>query len=241
MFDRRSLSAFTLLELLIVCAVLALLGGLAIPAVTGGLSSANRTKCASNMRQIGAGILLYAADHNGMLPRTTHSTGTISGRYLNSWIHVLKPYLADYEGVRVCPADEPKRQEAILKGDFTSYVMNDALDPKGLFDEGNSYNRLHNIPRPSETMMLFILSANRAPARGWDHIHSDGWNNWSSVLEDIEPDRHLSGTRSNIASERVKGSANYLFADGHVENIPARELKARVEKGVNPAAIPLAP
>jgi prepilin-type N-terminal cleavage/methylation domain-containing protein/prepilin-type processing-associated H-X9-DG protein len=229
---------FSLLELLAAVVVTGILTALAMPVVGRGLMEAKRAKCASNMRQLGLAILSYTTDNEGLLPRTTHSTGTMGGRYLNSWIYLLKPYLQNYDQIRVCPADEPRRQQQILSGDFTSYVMNDALDPKGALDEGNSYNRLHSIPFPSQTMMLFILAKSRTPARGWDHIHHTSWTTWATVLEDIEPDRHVAGPRSNLSSERVKGSANYLFADGHVENIPAKIMKQKVEQGLNPAAVP---
>lgn len=229
---------FSLLELLTAVVVVGILAALTVPAVGKGLAEAKRAKCASHMRQIGLALLSYAGENDGLLPRTTHSTGTMGGRYLNSWIFLLKPYLQEYDRIRVCPADEPRRQQQILAGDFTSYVMNDALDPKGALDEGDSFNRLPSIPFPSRTMLLFILAKSRTPARGWDHIHHSSWTTWTAVLEDIEPDRHVTGTRSNLPSDRVKGSSNYLFADGHVENIPAATLKQKLDQGINPAAVP---
>jgi prepilin-type N-terminal cleavage/methylation domain-containing protein len=60
--------AFTLVELLVVLAVIGILAALSL----GGLSklgaSSDRTKAISNMRQIGTGITLFAADNDGKLP-----------------------------------------------------------------------------------------------------------------------------------------------------------------------------
>ena len=59
---------FTLVELLVVLAVIAILAALSL----GGLSklgaSSDRSKAISNMRQIGTGVTLFAADNDGKLP-----------------------------------------------------------------------------------------------------------------------------------------------------------------------------
>jgi hypothetical protein len=83
---------------------------------------------------------------------------------------------------------------------------------------------------------LFILSENRAPSQTRDYIHGAEWVSWPAALHDIEPDRHRVGARS---PDRLKGSANYLDADGHAENIPAATLKVMFDRGINPAAVPL--
>jgi prepilin-type processing-associated H-X9-DG protein len=112
----------------------------------------------------------------------------------------------------------------------TSYVLNDLV-----FDSPR-FNGPHRIPQPANTMLLFILSESRAPSTTRDHIHGAEWGSWTSVLNDIEPDRHRTGAR---APDRLAGSANYLFADGHAENLAASRLKEIIDRGTNPAAVPL--
>ncbi|AHF93096.1 N-terminal cleavage protein [Opitutaceae bacterium TAV5] len=225
---------FTLVELLVVIAILGVLAGILIPAVAGVRMVAKRIKCASNMRQIGTALIMYAGDHRGMLPQSTHSDGI---NIQNAWIFTLAPYLSDVDEVRVCPADNEKRQEIIrsTKG-YTSYLLNNLVFDPG--DEGKPYNNIERIPIPSRTMILFSASDDYSIGKGSDHTHADGWTNWYSVCSDIEPNRHRLGPRGGNAMERLNGSANYLHADAHVKNIKAADLKKIVDSGINPAAVP---
>lgn len=227
--------AFTLVELLAVLAVIGALAAIMIPVLGQVRMAAHRAQCSSNMRQIGVALLAYAGDHRGELPPTTHTTATMSdGRY-ESWIYKLAPYLGDVDAVRVCPADNEARQKRIRETDgLTSYTLNDIVfDPE---DGMPAYNRINLIPRPGRTMILFNVSDDRQIRRGWDHAHCADWTNWFALLADVEVDRHRRGDR---AADRLQGSANYLFADGHVETIEAHEIKRRVDAGENPGAVPL--
>lgn len=60
--------AFTLLELILVIAIIAILASLLLPAVARARLRAERVKCVNNLKQIGAGFHLFANDHRGLLP-----------------------------------------------------------------------------------------------------------------------------------------------------------------------------
>jgi prepilin-type N-terminal cleavage/methylation domain-containing protein len=63
-------AAFTLIELLVVITIIAILASIAFPVFNTVTERANQTKDLSNIRQIGVGLKLFAADHNGSFPVT---------------------------------------------------------------------------------------------------------------------------------------------------------------------------
>lgn len=77
--------AFTLIELLIVLAILGVLVGLLVPAVQKVRDAAARAKCSNNIRQIGVAYLHYL-DLNGWMPHNGDYRWGGSAIYLtNSW------------------------------------------------------------------------------------------------------------------------------------------------------------
>jgi prepilin-type N-terminal cleavage/methylation domain-containing protein/prepilin-type processing-associated H-X9-DG protein len=66
--------AFTLLELLIVIAIIGILAALLLPALTRSKDKARTTQCASNLRQLGLGMAMYFGDNDDKYPFITYET-----------------------------------------------------------------------------------------------------------------------------------------------------------------------
>jgi len=66
--NRRARAGFTLLDVIVSMAVIALLISILLPSLHKANESARRVACQSNIRQIGIGVLTYADDYAGHIP-----------------------------------------------------------------------------------------------------------------------------------------------------------------------------
>ncbi len=191
--------AFTLVELLVVIAIMATLASLLFPALSSARARARSIRCTSQLRQLGLGCALYAADHDDRLPQSAHQGA--------SWISRLARYGLTH--VYRCPAETHRLR-------VTSYAINDFLTPAPYGERSVDFSRLTSIPAPAETLHL----AEAAPTfEGSDHFHfadasSGGFG--------------TNAFAGQVAVERHRGAANYLHADGHVEGLRWSTLPSRI-------------
>lgn len=83
-------TAFTLVELLVVTAVIALLVAILLPALSSARKAARATVCLSNLRSLGQAMVLYESDHKGLVIPSYNMTGvTGEGVPLDGWGPIL--------------------------------------------------------------------------------------------------------------------------------------------------------
>jgi len=222
---------FSMVELLTVTAVIGVLAGLTLPALASAMSRARNVQCINQLRQLGLGLRLYAdTDAAGRLPGPDNSLPPIVGRPVDSWVLALTNQIPNSAAIRICPADAIKHLRRRTGELSSSYLLNTCLDyvlgPDGTpLAVAADCPRLDQLSAPSTTFLTFEASVAGYFA-GEDRVHPETWLlGWAHVLSDIDPSRHGRG-------------ANYLFGDGGVRAVPARELEARIARGDNFAVPP---
>src|SRR5690606_32372634 len=70
----RSRSGFTLVEVLVCIAIVAVVASLLMPAIAVVRRSTDTVVCASNLRQIGVALFIYSDDWDGLFPANDHQS-----------------------------------------------------------------------------------------------------------------------------------------------------------------------
>jgi prepilin-type N-terminal cleavage/methylation domain-containing protein/prepilin-type processing-associated H-X9-DG protein len=210
---------FTLIELLVVVAIIAVLAALLLPALRGAKDSAKRANCMANLKQIGAGMLMYAEDHDGYPPDGrdywesygvanipfSSGFGLLHGQYL--------PPAPSAGGASVwrCPAET---SASWLKHD--PYPWDPSQDRARWYGCYSWAHRAINSPSASGVVHNPGLSGRwtAVPIKmgnfsyAFDHLYTFiGYWNGSSWVGYYAPGRHT----------RHRNGYHCVFYDGHVE------------------------
>lgn len=235
--------AFTLIEVLVVIAVVAMLVGLLLPALGAARRSGRQTTCLANLRSIQTAQLIYADAYRGFLADVGLPHGG-SGDARASFIYVLSDYFGslpraydpadtgeDYftPPLLRSPGDSSRYWLAREGGEMntaggvwrrTSYGMNNWLSRT--YNPGLSprepYDRLSRIERPSLTVQ-FLLMTREGDAHGdagyavSDHVHSEGWGAGSIAW--ARASGQMDAARWGGKAGTGEARSNYSFLDGH--------------------------
>ncbi|MBV9865901.1 MAG: DUF1559 domain-containing protein [Abitibacteriaceae bacterium] len=201
-FRRRVGRGFTLIEILVVIAILSLLAAILFPVFSRARESARRTSCASNLKQLGMAFMQYTQDSDERLPLATDG-GNGGSKVPGGWVYFdtwpysgtqhfdvtrgnVYPYVKNPQ-VYICPSDTYGSDS----GD--SYAYNACMTASTLSQPHNGKN-LAVFPDTSIWMLLSEESM------GCCDSTDDGFE-----------------YPGNTFSSRHLGGSNIAFLDGHVK------------------------
>lgn len=224
----------TLVELLVVVAIIGMLVALLLPAVQAARASARAAWCKNNMRQLGIATQQFCELHQGKFPEWSHGDDQRAPKDKRSWVYTLAPHLESSDQIRLCPEDFLLVERRISKG--TSYVINDYLAAEEAPGGVRSMNKLQATSR---TILFFEASDKREAMYQddrlgyadpkYDHAEASQWFSqinidWgfvtTTVKRDIQPNRHFE-------------SAHYLYVDGHVDMLAAAQIDEWIEAEID--------
>jgi prepilin-type N-terminal cleavage/methylation domain-containing protein/prepilin-type processing-associated H-X9-DG protein len=184
---RRNIAAFTLIELLVAIAVVAILAALLLPALSNARENARRARCASNLRQIIVGAVLYADESEDRFPAQPDDGRLVrvAGGDGSNYYDLLTP-LVQNPAVWLCPSahDGPGR--------LMGYHMN------GLIITTNGLQHAA-IAEPSQTLLI--------AETGYRRLYDQAY---------LRPD-HAGNYLYDRPQRNHSDGSNAGFVDGHVQ------------------------
>jgi prepilin-type N-terminal cleavage/methylation domain-containing protein/prepilin-type processing-associated H-X9-DG protein len=163
--------AFTLVELLVVMAVLGLLAALLMPAFGRANESARATVCLSNLRQVGLALQIYVQDNNNRLPvlRDVSTDPAVAATNAFPAIQMVLASQLGNTNVLRCPSDSPH----LFERTGSSYSWNSLLN-----GEDADHLQVLTIPfHPHEVPVVYDkedFHKARGPDKAVNYLYADG-------------------------------------------------------------------
>lgn len=197
-------AAFTLVDLLVVIAIIAILAAILFPVFARARENARRSSCQSNLKQIGLGIHQYIQDYDETLPDSdTYGIG--------SWRVQVQPYFKSIQ-ILDCPSNKAMWSQSANPDAHFSYTTID----------GNSSPSYH-IPMSTGTGGARVNSRlSRFTASATQIIVTEGDQSMNSLGADggscaWGPPVVASNPQAKSFFSQHLGFMNNVFLDGHVK------------------------
>jgi prepilin-type N-terminal cleavage/methylation domain-containing protein/prepilin-type processing-associated H-X9-DG protein len=140
--------AFTMVEILVVTAIIAIIAALAIPLWQRTQHNSKSAACMNNLRQIGVGVTRYLTEHDQTFPHLAMARENKEQKIPTLDTELL-PYVGDPK-VFACPGDTKRLAETT----GTSYLWNHKLNGQKLNSVTVSFVKSDSIDQHSRIMVL---------------------------------------------------------------------------------------
>lgn len=211
----RCCCAFTVVELLVVIALIALLMAMFTTALANSRLAADRIACLHNMRQLEIAHWAYLTDNDGVMLAVAD---TANGE---SWTEALRDY--NEQLLIRSPLDTSPHFAGgtPVNGEFrlTSYSINSNLSP----DNPNGLGLIDEVKNPSNAVH-FVIKVFKGRNAVLNNVNPNAWHApgiqraMANAAKEIQVNAHVG------AEDSVSAMSAYGFLDGHAEQLSFEEV-----------------